>query len=127
MIAKAGLTAFTHPMNDQGRNNAANGDGKNSFCRAEWAAIEKHREKLSRELGRPVSLKKVLESWTPECSAAWREEYMRQAFQAQVQEILKHKWIESEKAGHDLGKSAIEDWIAKYAHLWRQWWEEQQK
>jgi len=114
-------------MKDSSSDNSGNSNERSVFCRAEWSAIEKYREKLTRELGRPVSLKKVLESWMPECSAAWRKEYMRKAFQAQVQEILKHKWIESEKAGHDLGKAAIEDWIRKYAHLWRQWWEEQQK
>jgi hypothetical protein len=113
-------------MNDQGCDNARNSSAKNSFCQAEWTAIEKHREKLVRELGHPVSLKKVLESWMQECSGGWREEYMRKAFQTQSQEILKHKWIESEKAGHDLGKAAIEDWIKKYADLWRRWWEEQQ-
>ena len=26
-----------------------------------------------------------------------------QEFQAEREEILKHKWIESEKAGHDIG------------------------
>ena len=29
---------------------------------------------------------------------------------AEREEILRHKWIESEKAGHDLGESAIRDW-----------------
>lgn len=30
------------------------------------------------------------------------------------EEIARHKWIESEKAGRDLGQSAINDWIARY-------------
>lgn len=29
-------------------------------------------------------------------------------------EILRHKWIESEKAGRDLGQSAVDDWIRRY-------------
>ena len=36
-------------------------------------------------------------------------------FQAEREEILKHKWIESEKAGRDLGTEAAIDWIMKYA------------
>jgi hypothetical protein len=42
----------------------------------------------------------------------------------QIQEILKHKWIESEKAGKDLGNQAIFDWIRKYAADFRQYWEQ---
>ncbi|MGA8832600.1 MAG: hypothetical protein ACLQT6_00580 [Desulfomonilaceae bacterium] len=33
----------------------------------------------------------------------------------QAQEIERHKWIESEKAGRDLGMDAAIDWIIKYA------------
>jgi hypothetical protein len=31
----------------------------------------------------------------------------------------RHKWIESEKAHHDVGKEAILDWIATHAANWR--------
>ena len=34
----------------------------------------------------------------------------------QKREIERHKWIESEKAGRDLGNEAVIDWILKYAH-----------
>lgn len=34
---------------------------------------------------------------------------------AQCQEIEKYKWIESEKAGHDLGEAARVEWVVKYA------------
>lgn len=37
----------------------------------------------------------------------------------QCQEIQRHKWIESEKVGRDLGSEAIMDWIAKYAGKFR--------
>jgi len=37
-------------------------------------------------------------------------------------EIERYKWIESEKAGHDLGTGAIMDWIKKYAASYRSWW-----
>lgn len=41
-------------------------------------------------------------------------------FQAEREEILKHKWIESEKAGHDIGfEKALTDWIMKYRSKWR--------
>jgi len=33
----------------------------------------------------------------------------------QAREIERHKWIESEKAGRDLGMEAVIDWIVKYA------------
>ncbi|MDR3603280.1 MAG: hypothetical protein ACLPVO_04625 [Desulfomonilaceae bacterium] len=33
----------------------------------------------------------------------------------QAQEIERHKWIESEKAGRDLGMDAAIDWIMRYA------------
>jgi len=36
-------------------------------------------------------------------------------FLAEREEILKHKWIESEKAGADIGfEKALLDWIVKY-------------
>lgn len=41
-------------------------------------------------------------------------------FQAERDEILKHKWIESEKAGHDIGfERALTDWIVKHRSKWR--------
>ncbi len=41
-------------------------------------------------------------------------------FQAEREEILKHKWIESEKAGMDIGfERALTDWIIKHRSKWR--------
>lgn len=41
-------------------------------------------------------------------------------FQAEREEILKHKWIESEKAGRDIGfEQALTDWIIKHRATWR--------
>lgn len=41
-------------------------------------------------------------------------------FLAEREEILKHKWIESEKAGADIGfEKALYDWIMKYRSSWR--------
>lgn len=41
-------------------------------------------------------------------------------FLAEREEILKHKWIESEKAGKDIGfERALLDWIVKHRSNWR--------
>ena len=41
-------------------------------------------------------------------------------FLAEREEILCHKWIESEKAGYDIGfERALVDWILKYRSAWR--------
>ena len=41
-------------------------------------------------------------------------------FQAEREEILRHKWIESEKAGCDIGfEQALTDWIIKHRAAWR--------
>jgi hypothetical protein len=41
-------------------------------------------------------------------------------FLAEREEILKHKWIESEKEGKDIGfEKALLDWIVKHRSNWR--------
>ena len=41
-------------------------------------------------------------------------------FLAERDEILRHKWIESEKQGRDIGfEKALLDWIIKYRSAWR--------
>ncbi len=43
-----------------------------------------------------------------------------QEFLAEREEILKHKWLESEKAGCDIGfERALLDWIRKHRDKWR--------
>jgi hypothetical protein len=42
-------------------------------------------------------------------------------FVAEREEILKHKWIESEKAGKDIGfEKALLDWMVKHRSNWRE-------
>jgi hypothetical protein len=42
-------------------------------------------------------------------------------FLAEREEVLKHKWIESEKAGTDIGfEKALLDWIVKHRSNWRE-------
>ena len=41
-------------------------------------------------------------------------------FQAEREEILRHKWLESEKAGYDIGfENALIDWIMNHRTGWR--------
>ena len=49
-----------------------------------------------------------------------RNSTLYQDFLAEREEILKHKWIESEKAGYDIGfERALTDWIMKHRAKWR--------
>ena len=49
-----------------------------------------------------------------------REEIMK----LEVEEIKRHRWIESEKKGYDIGSYvAALDWIEKYAEEFRRYWE----
>jgi hypothetical protein len=42
-------------------------------------------------------------------------------FEAEREEIMRHKWLESEKEGKDIGfDRALTDWIVKYRTAWRQ-------
>ena len=41
-------------------------------------------------------------------------------FLAARQEILRHKWLESEKAGTDIGfEQALTDWMVNHRSQWR--------
>lgn len=43
-----------------------------------------------------------------------------QEFLAEREEIMRHKWLESEKAGYDVGfERALMDWITKHRANWR--------
>ena len=50
-----------------------------------------------------------------------KESALYKEFLAEREEILKHKWIESEKAGADIGfEKALLDWIMKHRSSWRE-------
>ena len=50
----------------------------------------------------------------------WRREKLRRDNHAQREEIEKHKYLRSQEAGHDIGRSAAAlEWCQKYAHIWR--------
>lgn len=41
-------------------------------------------------------------------------------FLAEREEILKHKWIKSEEAGHDIGfETALVDWSRNFREKWK--------
>ncbi len=49
-----------------------------------------------------------------------RNSSLYREFQAEREEIMRHKWIESEKAGRDIGfEQALTDWIVKHRSKWR--------
>jgi hypothetical protein len=60
---------------------------------------------------------------TPEGDVAWklvRNSSLYLEFLAEREEVLRHKWLESEKAGHDIGfERALIEWIIKHRAGWR--------
>jgi hypothetical protein len=49
---------------------------------------------------------------------------VQNVFRAEVEEIQKHRWLESEKKGYDIGEEqAALDWTEKYAEGFRKNWE----
>lgn len=60
------------------------------------------------------SIKKAENSGVLQRSSLYKE------FLAEREEILRHKWIESEKAGKDIGfERALLDWIRRHRDSWR--------
>jgi hypothetical protein len=67
------------------------------------------RQNMAEDTKEPLSAGDLLKN-----SSLYRE------FQAEREEILRHKWIESEKAGRDIGfERALTDWIIKHRSKWR--------
>lgn len=48
---------------------------------------------------------------------------LHEYYYIQYQKIQEYKWLESEKAGRDLGQKAVIDWIFKYARKFSEEWE----
>jgi len=85
----------------------------------ECRAIEEHRYCLSEAAGHDVGLDYALRDWEEHHASQWRAEQLAKELADQRGEILKHKWLLSERAGFDLGESAILDWISRFAAAWR--------
>lgn len=50
-----------------------------------------------------------------------RNSILYREFLAEREEILRHKWLESEKAGFDIGfEKALLDWVVKYRGTWKE-------
>ena len=65
----------------------------------------------------PRSHAEVAEALVP---AGYEKSTLYREFQAEREEILRHKWIESEKVGYDIGfEHALTDWIMKHRSKWR--------
>ena len=51
-----------------------------------------------------------------------KQSTLYQEFLAEREEILKHKWIESQKAGRDIGfEQALTDWVVRHRQSWLLW------
>ena len=65
--------------------------------------------------------KREMASTQEEKSQFVKNSVLYKEFLAEREEILKHKWIESEKAGTDIGfEKALLDWILKHRSSWRE-------
>jgi hypothetical protein len=61
-------------------------------------------------------------SITPrEMSAKAKDSELYREFLAEREEILRHKWLESEKLGQDIGfEKALLDWVTNHRAEWRE-------
>ena len=60
-------------------------------------------------------------SSVPAGTAQAKDSHLYKEFLAEREEILRHKWIESEKAGHDIGfEKALLDWVLRHRASWRE-------
>jgi hypothetical protein len=54
-----------------------------------------------------------------------KQSLLYREFQAEHEEILRHKWYESEKKGRDIGfELAQVDWRIKHGSQWRKAWQQ---
>ncbi|MCC5021981.1 MAG: hypothetical protein J6386_03870 [Candidatus Synoicihabitans palmerolidicus] len=56
----------------------------------------------------------------PESREFVKQSTLYQEFLAEREEMLRHKWLESERLGYDIGfERALLDWIRKHRENWR--------
>ncbi len=73
-----------------------------------------HPARQARKKNSANSALKTKDAAFMERSSLYRE------FIAEREEILRHKWLESEKAGYDIGfEKALLDWIRNHRDKWR--------
>ena len=60
------------------------------------------------------------ESSSSSASDLLKNSTLYREFQAEREEILRHKWIKSEQVGYDIGfEQALTDWIINHRAHWR--------
>ena len=91
---------------------------------AELRAINRHKYYLSQQQGEDVGFDAAAKDWFENFSEVWRERRHQRMLEMQREEIKRYKWIQSERARKDLGRSAVEDWIHNFAADWRMEWEQ---
>ena len=90
------------------------------LTRAEQHEVKRHRERMCAQCQRDIPLTEATHDWLKNHALEWRQNRQRVYLEKQREEILRHKWIESEKAQRDLGSKAVLDWISNYAAQWRE-------
>jgi hypothetical protein len=78
---------------------------------------------VATSLSFPSALIRRMTSSAPEPATSRdfvKQSSLYQEFLAEREEILKHKWLESERLGYDIGfERALLDWIRKHREGWR--------
>lgn len=98
-----------------------------NLCKAERRAVEAYRRGLSAQWGREPEFEEAAAHWLTHAAPAWRKRRQEVMMAIQREEMLRHKWIESEKAQFDVGKQAYLEWIKRYAAEWRNWYDSQEE
>jgi hypothetical protein len=104
--------ATTHPLLAQ-------------YFPSERRAIVVHWFFLCADENRRVPGSEAIGRWEGGPAKSWRKRKFWEDMHVQLNEIDRHKYLLSEKAGRDVGwEFAAEDWIRKYSADWRAWWEQ---
>jgi hypothetical protein len=93
----------------------------------EKCGVEERQDETSAESDCDVDFSELEAGSESDGEQRVREEHQAKMLADQREEILRHKWIESEKAQRDLGSEAVLDWIRRYAAQWRRWYEDQRR
>ena len=95
-----------------------------SYWPSEQRAMLVHRWYLSIELKRQATVEETVQSWEKGPSKPWRKQKMLRDAEEQIRLIEKHKYLMSERCGHDVGiETAALDWVRNHAAAWRASWE----
>lgn len=87
---------------------------------SELRAIEVHKYYLSQREGKEISLEEAIVDFLINYESDFLMAKQIEDVREQNAEIMKYKWIESEKEGHDIGtEKAAQEWVEKYGSIWR--------